>query len=384
MESYIACPMDGTSKTVSWLCYLGLIPFAPVGTVKSRKKSYDAMKKSIFLAISVVLPETLFVGLLLLNATDRNAVADYVDEFRTEDLTTNFPLIVALFGTFFSLQANVFAAILLLKKSGTIFDLNQKIVARLPQTPRSKMPERKLITFLLSKSAITLGFAGEYAVWNMYTTSQCQCKHFIAVLFTAVNIVAFCPLSSYMTELLTKLHIEYLTCHLNSLLNSDDDDTILQDGLNITDFIKSFNDCFGTLILCQCGLCFFNDIILVYFISLSYNLAISFDVTLVFYSTMCLFLNINNTCQKYNLYSLGQKLSRSMRECLFNIQNKRLDGHFTRVDQYKVDLLEQRLGETEPIRPCETFALNFKTLAGSYGLFLTYCIVLIQFHLGSK
>ncbi len=46
---------------------------------------------------------------------------------------------------------------------------------------------------------------------------------------------------------------------------------------------------------------------------------------------------------------------------------------------YKLDLLQSELGNREPVRPCDAFALNYDSLCGSYGLLLTYTFVLLQF-----
>ncbi len=50
----------------------------------------------------------------------------------------------------------------------------------------------------------------------------------------------------------------------------------------------------------------------------------------------------------------------------------------------EMDLMEARMGVEHPIRPCQVFNLDYQTLASSYGLLVTYSIVLIQAKTGEQ
>lgn len=50
----------------------------------------------------------------------------------------------------------------------------------------------------------------------------------------------------------------------------------------------------------------------------------------------------------------------------------------------EMDLMEARMGVEHPIRPCQVFNLDYQTLASSYGLLVTYSIVLIQAKMGEQ
>ena len=139
------------------------------------------------------------------------------------------------------------------------------------------------------------------------------------------------------------------------------------------------NEGLGPALLLMSGICLVHEIFLLYYLFVIYQFVRAFGLAGGLISVQILVGNLLNTVQKVHLFKLSQGISSATRRCLLSIQSKRLNENIVIKPSYKLDLLESRLGDREPIRPCDAFALNYSTLCGSYGLLLTFTIVLIQF-----
>ncbi len=377
-------PMEGALKTMPWLSHLGLVPLV-VKDNATGSGSNLAGKKYPFLILHVVFPAILGITGAAMMILDRATFRAYSNAMEEQVGVTNFSVATSLFAIAVGMLGNIVNAFLLAKKASDITELNEQMAASLPKLrDKPTTPQKCAFKFLLTKIVLIVGYTGCQIAWSVFIMVWSGEVVYLGFLVVTLNVMAYMPPSSCMTELITKLHVDHLNRHLEQLMDAPNEEKLIAYGIRITESITAFDACFGKLILLQCGLCFFNDIIFAYYVYLAYDFMGSYNQGLACYIVSCCLMNAHNTWQKVSLHRLGQKLSNCMRTCYLKMQKKRQNRHFLHVDPYKVDLLERRLGDKEPIRPCDTFALNWETLASSYGLLFTYAIVLIQFNISSE
>ncbi len=218
------------------------------------------------------------------------------------------------------------------------------------------------------------------------------CVSFVMVWLPPVQMgfhgVAYCVIT-LMAEQFGKLSTE-----LKTSPESKEEEEVLAEGegkvergLTAVEATKMADEALGGMLLTEIGTCFFAETMQIFFLSSGYRILSNYNDSHVLIFACNLFALVLAYMRKCNLYWRGQRLADQMRECKDTIQEYRIrikkclatDTSRAQCLRYKLGVLEEELGRSEPIRPRGVFALNLETMVGGLGLLLTYSLVLIQF-----
>ena len=158
---------------------------------------------------------------------------------------------------------------------------------------------------------------------------------------------------------------------------------VIRDGYELSYSMKEAEDMFGGMIACiylfsnimiTCGLFFGVD-----FLGVLVGSAISGG--LLFCSLSIIMAAVLGFTILYHFLQIGQELSNSyqnIRDKLEQLLIENAENMSTR-QRTEMDVLIKRFANTAPLRPKDTFDMNYATGASLGGLLLTYTIVLVQF-----
>ncbi len=387
-----SCPIEQFGNILSILNSLGLLPY------KSLVRNSDQIKKDSssvlikcrarYILLNIVLPEALSMTALLIYLFARPAWMEYFSNLHREESVTSFTLTAVFAYQTIIIQANVVGAVIMVMKVDKMAILNDNIKATLPKLLQpAKDPRKSLFKHIFSKVITLMTYLFFTGLWHLIMILRAGDNPLIHIYMIVMYTTAYLPPCSMMNEVNAKVHLDFIDSHFKSLkeaLEITYGQSAIHYGLDIAKNLKSATETLGLLILWQCGISFMNEVIFIYFAFLSYGMISSASATMMAYAVAVVIINIHNTGQKINLFHMGQRIKNHMSECLNVLQERRMKEHFKTVPAYKLDLLEKVLEDKEPIRPCDAFALNYDALCSSYGLLLTFAIVLIQFNVTAK